>query len=172
MARNSPFRQRMVAARRKTFWIAGVVTSNTAVTAATQLTTLNAAALALRPFTVIRSRGWVSFGSDQVGIDELQVVHYGATVVSQEADSIGVTAMPAPGSSNGSDWFVYTSGAMRFEFGTAVGINPDMTNRLEFDSKAMRKVEEGSTVVTIVEPDAASSGIRVIAFNRILIKLH
>ncbi len=40
------------------------------------------------------------------------------------------------------------------------------------DSKAMRKVEDGSTLVEVIEASGISSGVNVRLFSRILIKLH
>ena len=172
--RHSGFRARMVSSGRKTFWFAGLSTSVNlpAVSSASLLTNLNAAALSLRPFTIIRSRGWVAWNSDQTAASESQVLHYGAIVVSDQAEAIGITAVPTPAADNGSSWFVYESGAFRLGLISAVGFDPQFSTMLKFDSKAMRKVEEGQTMITVAEADALSSGLDVRSFMRVLIKLH
>ncbi len=47
-----------------------------------------------------------------------------------------------------------------------------MFEQQKVDSKAMRKVEEGQTLVEVIETGALSSGVSVITFQRTLIKLH
>ncbi len=173
MARKSGFVRRNNVMRRETQWFAGTTTSNGLAAASTAVlaASLNAAALALRPFTVIRTRGWVHMRSDQVAASELVVVHYGLAVVSDQAVGIGVTAVPTPATDNGSDlWFTYVSGAV-FE---NVDANVSGVDQLliPIDSKAMRKVEDGQDVVAVVETDAQSLGAQATAFFRLLIKLH
>ena len=74
----------------------------------TVLFSLNAAALALRPFTIVRTRFLVSVVTDQVAADELVLGALGMAVVSDQAVAIGVTAVPTPITDMGSDlWFVH-----------------------------------------------------------------
>ncbi len=168
------FRSNMIRSGRKTFWLAGVVgTANLgAASTAVIITALNAAALALRPFTIVRSRGWFGWQSDQSAIDETQIVHYGNIVVTEQAVAIGVTAVPTPATDNGSNWLVYDSGFSRLEVVTAAGFHPRYNSIRYFDSKAMRKVEEGQDLIEVIETDALSSGADTTSFVRSLIKLH
>ena len=79
------FRQRVFSKQgRKTFWFGGVFTRSTLGSASSkQLTqSLNAGALALRPFTIVRTRGVWQTGTDQQSADELQEIALGMTVVS------------------------------------------------------------------------------------------
>ena len=71
--RHSGFRARMVSQGRKTFWLAGThfQTVMAAANTAVLISTLNAAALALRPFTVIRTRGYIALLSDQLSANEV-----------------------------------------------------------------------------------------------------
>ena len=59
-------RANMIRSGRKSFWFSGLHTRTTlaAASTATLVTELNAAALALRPFTVIRTRGYLTIVSD------------------------------------------------------------------------------------------------------------
>ena len=84
------------APRRAMIWLDLNSTTSTlgAATNSSLQTTLNAAALALRPFTVIRSRGLIHLGSDQAAASEFQDVALGRIVVREEAAAIGVTALP------------------------------------------------------------------------------
>ena len=97
---------------RETAWIAGAYAVNIIATAttATLVTSLNAAALAIRPFTVVRTRGLIGLRSDQAAASEEQAIGYGKAVVSDQAVAIGITAVPTPVTDSGSDYFhVYES---------------------------------------------------------------
>ncbi len=70
-ARRSGFVRRGGSQRRQTLWFGGVSVQSTLAGASTAIlqTSLNAAALALRPFTVVRNHGFVFLESDQVVAD-------------------------------------------------------------------------------------------------------
>ncbi len=174
VGRKSGFILRGGVSRRQTFWFSGLEVRSAlaaASTAAVQ-TSLNAAALALRPFTIVRTRGVLFLRSDQEGASENQDIAYGNIVVSDQATAIGVTAVPTPATDSQSDWYVYERMINRFQLFTAVGFHPNAGMFMAFDSKAMRKVTEGEDVLTVVETDAISAGATVSSFARILIKLH
>ncbi len=88
------------APRRKSLWLdfAQVFTDRAAVPAASSvlLSSLNAAALALRPFTIVRTRGIAHMVSDQVIASETPFGALGFAVVSDQGSAIGVTAVPVP----------------------------------------------------------------------------
>ncbi len=173
--RKSGFIRRSGVMRRETLWLGGVY-QDTAIAAASTaliLTALTAAGLALRPFTVVRSRGLLFVSSDQEAGDERQSVAYGACVVSDQAVGIGVTAVPTPATDNDSDlWFVHESLFNNFQFASGVGFDGASGTKYPIDSRAMRKVEDGSDLITVVETSAVSFGTRVLSFNRVLLKLH
>ena len=165
-------RGRMV---RDTLWlfIAPVRTVVTAPSGAVVLTVLNAAALALRPFTIVRSRGRMSINSDQEASDESFGGSLGYCVVSDQASAIGVTAVPTPETDRGSDlWFVYETLDGRFQLGDASGFWNNSIVSKDFDSKAMRKVNNDQDFITVFETDALGLGMTVYASARVLIKLH
>jgi len=159
---------------RKTFWFSGVISVTTVAAGASVLvTTLNAAALALRPFTIVRTRGWWSMFSDTNVASEDQVAMIGRIVVSDQAVAIGVTAVPTPITDSGSGWFSYDGAAQRMNVGSEVGIQGNFApERYVIDSKSMRKVEEGQDVIKVVEASAASEGLILTSFSRVLVKLH
>ena len=168
-------RQRLVASGRKTFWLSGSVVEVTlgGANSAALLTSLNTAALALRPFTVVRSRGYWGVHSDQVAADESQQVHYGETVVSEEALAVGISAVPTPVAQTGSSWIVFEGIVQRFEVVSNTGVYPNMIPQMHsFDSKAMRKIEEGDQLISVVENTGTSEGTVIVVFTRTLIKLH
>ena len=176
MACKSGFTRRNSRMVRETLWIAGsslrttVASANTAVL----ITALNAAALALRPFTVVRIRGRVGVRSDQVATGELQDVAYGQCVVSEQASAIGVTAVPTPANDDGSDlFFVYARLMAEFVQSSGVGFESSgLQDVQDIDSRAMRKVEEGQDLIEVIEASSISDGAIVRTYSRTLIKLH
>jgi len=176
MARKSGFVRRDGRMRRETIWIFADPVENTLGAASTAVlsSSLNAAALALRPFTVIRTRGLFGIRTDVPGTAlESQSASYGLAVVSVQAAAIGVTAVPTPETDRGSDlWFVYESLAAFQTFVTGAGYDQNGLVVKEFDSKAMRKVEDGDTIITVAETSSISLGTVVHESFRMLLKLH
>jgi len=174
MARKSGFVRRHGRMVRETNWFSGTLVNSTVAAASTAvlLTSLNAAALALRPFTVIRTRGILQIRSDQTAAAESQQAAYGECVVSDQAQAIGVTAVPTPVTDSGSDLFyVYEWLLNSLEVTTDIGRYIDQPP-YRYDSKAMRKVEVGQDMITVWETGAASDGASLTVFSRALIKLH
>ena len=58
-------------------------------------------ALALRPFTILRTRMLIGLKSDQGAATEQQIVSYGKIVVSDDAAAVGLTAFPNPSGISG-----------------------------------------------------------------------
>ncbi len=134
---------------------------------------LDAVELAKRPFTIIRTHLVVSIISDQVAADEAQFGAFGMAVVSEQAEAIGVTAVPTPVTDANSDlWFVHQWLMNEVSVVSAVGFNEDGAHQYLIDSKAMRKVEEGEDVVGVAEFSAAGGGIIVRVAGRLLLKEH
>ena len=160
--------------RRETAWIFQNFTADTvAAGAAVLVSTLNAAALALRPFTIVRTRGMLTVNSDQLAASESQEIGFGMAVVSDQASAIGVTAVPTPVQDMGSDlFFVYEGVVNDLIFGDATGFQSAAQTTKYFDSKAMRKVSEDQDVVVVLESPGISLGADVITQFRMLLKLH
>ncbi len=160
--------------RRQTLWIPSTVTATAVVQGtAVLLTSLNADALALRPFTVVRTRGFCHLASDQAANSERQWVNWGAIVVSDEAVAVGITAVPTPIMEAESDWHFYLSIAAMIQVVSATSVFEIGVSQ-ELDSKAMRKVDNGEDLITVVEAPATgiSEGVVFRHFNRALVKLH
>ena len=175
MARKSGFVRRNNRMVRETLWFSGTFASTTiaAANGAVLITSLNAAALALRPFTIIRTRGSLSLTSDQTAATEGYSCGYGACVVSDQASAIGITAVPTPVTDSGSDLFlVFETLHAQFTFISGVGTMLDGVPNHPIDSKAMRKVEDGQDLIEVVESSGISSGLNLKSFSRSLIKLH
>jgi len=160
--------------RRETLWLGGVTVRSTVATASTSLihTSLNAAALALTPFTVVRVRGVLRLESDQLVATEFNEMAFGHAIVSEQAVAIGVTAVPTPVTDDNSDlWFVYEAMFNDIKVSSAIGILTQGVERI-VDSRAMRKVEEGEDLIGVVETGATSAGVVMTTYTRALIKLH
>ena len=174
-SRKSGFIRRGGVMRRESFWFSITVLEATLAAADTAgvLGSLNQAALDLRPFTIVRSRGFVSIRSDQVAASESQSAMFGQAVVSEQAAAIGVTAVPTPSTDGDSDlWMVFETLTSRFELLSSVGFDQQSLVSLPIDSKAMRKVEGGQDVVIVAETSTVSTGAVVQMAVRQLIKLH
>ena len=178
MARRSPtgrFPALRQGQRRETLWVGGIDTQATIAAGANPLLigSFNAAALALRPFTIVRTRGLISLASDQVAASEIQHAAFGIAIVSDQASAIGVTAIPTPRTDSASDlWFVYEWLFNEFVLGDSTGFQEGGVKTKEIDSKAMRKVEDGEDLVAVVEGGLVGLGFDFGSFFRVLIKLH
>ena len=160
--------------RRQMLWLQAVEIEATGTTAGftTLLTSLNAAALALRPFTIVRTRGLLVARSDQVAASEFFSIAYGDIIVTDQAVAAGVGSVPTPAAEPQSDWHVFERLSGQFDFGTGVGFQIDSVERV-IDSKAMRKVDLGEDLIGVQEVTLVSDGgVTLNSFTRVLIKLH
>ena len=140
-------------------------------TGGTIMFSLNAAALALRPFTIVRTRLELMLRSDQSAAVEQQGVAFGLAVVSDQASAVGVTAVPTPDTDMASDlWFVHQI-VYADESNLTDRTRPQ--TRVSVDSKAMRKVDIGQDIVVVAELIASvSSGVTFVAGGRMLVKVN
>ena len=160
---------------RETMWFAWTTSRNVLAAAdtATLSHSLNAAALAMRPFTIVRTRGFWLISSDQTGATEDYGASMAFAVVSEQASTIGVTAIPTPIADRGSDlFFVYEMGFGVVENDSSVGFD-EMGRAWHYDSKAMRKVNDDQDIIVTIESESLNDGgMQVINGARMLIKLH
>ena len=138
------------------------------------ISTSNAALLALRPFTIIRSHLMVSVTSDQIIASEDQVGAVGLAVVSEQASGIGVSAVPVPVDDQGSDlFFMHMNFAYSYEFQGAPAVsNPNFANVRWIDSKGARKVNDDQDIVLVAQLASFSDGVGIVTGGRFLLKLH
>ena len=170
--RKSGFIQRGGRMRRESRWLDVPTVEATLAGAPTAVITnsLTAIELALRPFTVVRSRLSLLVNSDQSAATETYGAAIGMAVVSDQAAAIGVTAVPTPITDQASDlWFLYELAFGRLQFKDATGI-VEVGQLQLIDSRAMRKVEDGQDLVIVVENTIA--GAVTTSGGRVLIKLH
>ena len=161
------------APRRKSVWFGFTPAETTLATASAAAVqySLNAAALALRPFTIVRTRGVFGLRSDQDGANEDYSASMGWSVVSDEASAVGVTAVPTPETERASDLFFVYESLAGFLISDANG-QLEKGQWRQFDSKAMRKVDIGQDVIVTVETSAISAGAISHISARMLVKLH
>ena len=173
MARKSGFVRREGKMRREMVWLFGQSIAITLASASSValIRTLNAAALALRPFTIVRTRGMIQVQSDQTAALERYQLMYGHIIVTDVATGVGVASVPTPEADMSSDWHVYESYFGSFGFITGVGVWNNGFSR-SFDSKAMRKIDFGDDLAVVGEAGAGSNGLNMVDQFRILVKLH
>ena len=177
MARRRDFVRgaRAISQKRLTSWFSFIPAEVTLASAnsAAIVFSLNAAALALRPFTIVRTRFVWEHLSDQSSSTEDQQTALGLAVVSDESVAVGVTAVPTPMSSMGSDfWFVHEISLNQFVVKTSVGFTSPTGRFVKIDSKAMRKVDIGQDIVVVIENGATSEGTANVIGGRMLIKVN
>ncbi len=157
-------------ARRKSLWLQFALQSTTdAGNSASIIFSLNAAALALRPFTIIRTHMSFFLRSDQAAANETQQCTWGAAIVSDQAVAVGITAVPTPDTEMGSSLFF----ARKIMFADGVALTDVTTpgQYFELDSKAQRKVEIGQDIV-IVEENPQTPGYVLKMGGVILVKTN
>ncbi len=154
-------------AKRQTTWFQFAPVEQTVTSGAALVFSLNAAALAMRPFTIVRAHFEIMIRSDQAAAVEQQLAGIGMAVVSDEAVAVGVSAVPTPITEMASHlWFLH-----RLIFADASTLT-DRTipaKSLTIDSKAMRKVEVGSDIILAVEHTVGGGWIMDIG-GRLLVK--
>ncbi len=157
--------------KRLSSWFGFAPTETTLTSGAAIIYSLNAVALALRPFTIVRSHFALQIRSDQAAAIEQQAGAFGICVVSDQATAVGVTAVPTPSSESASDlWFIHQY------FNADASDLTDRTKpatRIFVDSKAMRKVDIGQDVIVLVENAVSiGSGFIVNVSGRMLVKVN
>ncbi len=162
-------------APRTTLWIGqSLVGVNVSASASTLLHTLNAAVLALRPFTIIRTRIVIHFASDQSSASEFTQAAYSQQVVTDSAAAAGIGSVPTPVTESEADYFVYQSLFQSVSVngtpGSLVVDNGQGANWTN-DSKAARKVGIDDQVVGVIEVVSAVGGFFAMD-GRQLLKLH
>ncbi len=175
MARRLASRSRGHSQRRESLWLGFVISEFTLAGANSEalVFTLNTPALLLTPFTIVRTRFLWHVHTDQASADESQQIALGMAVVTEEAAAAGVASVPTPATDIFSDmWFVHELSFDRIEFASAVGFTQPTGRLTVIDSKAMRKVDDGSDLVIVLQNSATSEGTVSTLGGRMLIKLH
>ena len=168
------FQRSRISAKRGTVWfsIAAVSTNLGGASTAALISSFNAAALAFVPFTVVRTHLFFHLRSDQVAATELYQAAIAMAVVTAQAAAAGVASVPTPFTDLGSDaFYLHATQGGRLNFSDGTGIL-ELGKDMQVDSKAMRKVEEGSNVILVAETSSLSAGVDMITSGRMLVKVH
>ena len=92
--------------------------------------------------TIVRTRGVLWVGSDQVAAAETPFGALGMLVTTPEAITAGAASLPAPYTDSDNDrFFVHQYFVTHLQFSSGVGFNPQGFTGFPFDSKAMRCVD-------------------------------
>ena len=107
--------------------------------------------------TIRRTRGLVSIISDQTSTVETQAGAFGAVVVSDVALAAGVASIPGPLTNRDDDgWLLWVP---FFQRGADNGLAENQP--YEFDSKAMRRVEDGFSIAFVAENANTGFGLEI-----------
>ena len=165
--------------KRKTFWFASAdVAGLTNLAAATIVVDQAVSKVAIDagpgyPMTIVRTRGSVWIKTDQVANSEQPFGGFGFAVVGEEARAAGAGSLPGPILDEDSgQWFVHGFFAQALVVVSQTSIHHDGFVRTDFDSKAMRKVEENEAIVVMLENASSGHGLSYIIKFRMLLKLH
>ena len=102
--------------------------------------------------TVVRTRGLFGWQTDTINATEDQMGAVGIGIVSEQAASLGVTAVPHPDFDAGwGGWLWHSYFASSFKQATAASFIGDSFNRIVIDSKAMRKVGDNERLVFVCQ---------------------
>ena len=148
-----------------------IALTNLITNTSTLIGSFNAAVLALRPFTILRTRITCNFRSDQSGGTEDITGAFGMIVVEEVAVAAGIASVPTPLSEVNADFFVYQGMTAPFTFVSGVGIIDPAGERYDIDSKAMRKVDISDDVAIVFEMRSVGGG-EINIEGRMLIQLH
>ena len=157
-------------AKRSTSWAQFQIAEASVNNSSVLIFSLNATALALRPFTVVRSHVELMLRSDQEAAVEDQAAAFGIAVVSDEAVAVGVTAIPTPLDNAASELWLMHSFMFGEESRLVDKALPPAHKTL--DSKAMRIVQEGQDIVWVCEGGTIGDGFILSVAGRMLFKLH
>ncbi len=106
--------------------------------------------------TIVRTRGWIGVASDQAAVSEAFVGALGFAIASDQAVAVGVGSLPTPYTDQDSElWFVHQFFTSRMDIDSAGLATRRGYDMFSFDSKAMRKMQSGQTLVIVVENGSA-----------------
>ena len=171
MARRAALRGRF-GPRRSVDWSASAPLTGYAAVAASSAVLLETFVPVTGGETVIRTRGLFSFKSDQSAASEENVGALGIAVVTAQAVSVGITAIPHPVTDAAwGGWFYHTYFSRAMLVLSGVGVDPNNVMNIVIDSKAARKVDEDERLVVVIE-NSSAAGMEVTTMERFLSKLH
>jgi len=122
------------------------------------------------PATILRVRGQVLVLLDNAAVGVTQGVAMGLAVISSDAFAAGVVAVPDPAGELDYPWLWWNSVKLFTDSGASIDNFGMQYQRVEVDSKAMRKMKPGESLVFIAQTLAAVGVTRInVAHIRVLI---
>ncbi len=110
----------------------------------------NVALVALVPNTLLRIRGTVFAQLDAGAVDEKAMIAFGITIVKTPAFTAGAASVPSPVTEADADWL--WQGYISLSSLAEAAIAPNfLAGNVEIDSKAMRKLSTGDSIIMVGE---------------------
>ncbi len=123
------------------------------------------------PATIVRTRGYLSVLTDNVTASETQIGAFGCALFNSVSLNAGIASLPSPGTDGTFDgWFVWSAFGQATQVNSAIGFNTLAAERIEVDSKAMRKFDRDLGLAFIVDNQHATNAFNVMFNFRLLIK--
>ena len=102
--------------------------------------------------TLVRTRGMIAVGVLTSGAANNAITGaYGQIVVSSDAATVGISALPGPLSDIENDWYVWLPIALRLDTVAEAPVNITSNALLPYDSRGQRKLKAGDELVSVVE---------------------
>jgi len=124
-----------------------------------KVASLTGATLVEPAATIVRTRGELLISMDTAIAAGRMTGAFGLINVSADASAIGITAIPGPITDSGLDWYVWVPVNLASLSATEVEDAPLQNYRTLFDSRGMRKVKFGSTLVAVLEITSNVAGV-------------
>jgi len=161
--------------KRQTDWMIAVRTTGPVAIASGAKVVIGQATPALlvglTPSTIVRTRGILEFHTDNLAATESQSGCLGVGIVNEQAQTVGVTALPGPETDPlWEGWFVLQPFRSHTSINTAVGFDAPGGRMLDVDSKAMRKLDSSDGLVIMVENNSGSFAFDIQLYLRFLLK--
>ena len=113
---------------------------------------LGAQQLAIPAATLVRTRGSLLVRVIAAGdVDDVLGGAFGLIVASNQAFAAGVASLPSPVTEIENDWVVWVPVTLNADLGSTNPLEPAAFQRVEFDSRGMRKMKLGESLVGVFE---------------------
>ena len=138
----------------------------------TVTTTLGASIAFAVPLTILRIRGEVVINMDGAADNASNQVTVGLGIISSDAFAAGAGSVPEPATESEYPWMYWYSTPLRVADFSAIATEASQiaaASRLVVDSKAMRKVKPGESLVWVIETSAAIAINVTVGVTRVLV---
>ncbi len=160
--------------RRQTEWLGSAIQGYTAIAAGAKQLNSSFAFIATpeAPVTITRTVGSIKFGLASNAGDADLIGAMGICVVSDLALAAGAASIPGPITDAAWDgWLMHVFFSFQLEFNDSTGVFIK-SQRVDFDSRGMRKVPDPAYSLAIMVENGGSTSIEVLPQFRMLVKLH